>query len=113
MRFQMVEFLAVILAAVVVALTVALALKRRRHPDEAILQVYADTMEQLSRATQAYEDARHGGDGDAVVVLDRVLAVLQGRIEGVGLVYYVFHGERDDADSALLGAYQARGEGRR
>lgn len=78
--------------------------------DEArLIRLYHDVMQQMSRAV-----AQHATSTDAEerLIVGRAIRVLQGRLEGVGLAWYVLHGDREESEDELRSAVEDLRRGR-
>lgn len=66
----------------------------------AFVSTYAHTMSQISSALQAYVRS-HGAER---LIFGHALRTLQGRLEGIGLAWYVMNGEHSRSDEQLMEA---------
>lgn len=64
-----------------------------------IIRLYADMLDQMGRAVAQHESAAPLSLEKAV--LRTTMRVLQGRLEGVGLVWYVLHGNDEECEDEL------------
>lgn len=65
----------------------------------ALIMLYADMLDQMERAVAQHERAAPLSLEKAVV--GTAMRVLQGRLEGVGLVWYTLHGNDDECEDEL------------
>lgn len=73
--------------------------------EDRLVTLYHDMLMQMSRAVSQHASAT--GIEEQMIV-GTAIRVLQGRLEGVGLAWYVLHGEDDAAEDRLRALATAR-----
>lgn len=70
-----------------------------------VVEAWANTMSQLQRAVQHYEQVR-GVDKTKEDILELMVVSLQGRLSGVGVTWLFMNNRRDESDDVLMAAHQ-------